>query len=191
MKWTKTNVNRLIKLHKSGLKTREIAEKLNRTVSSVSGKINTLQQRGELPYKHKGKKSVKDVIKEKKTTKVNKHPAWKADRKVGEYQKLMKMYQQQKPKQKPTNLDSSARKINDKMLEITKMLQSKNDAYGDSALAPIRVFSKSDGQEQLKVRIDDKLNRLIQGNDSIESDKDVILDLVGYLVLLLIAMDDY
>ncbi len=75
------------------------------------------------------------------------------------------------------------------MYEITKMLQSKNDSYGDSALSPIRVFSKSDGQEQLKVRIDDKLNRLIQGNDNIESDKDVIMDLVGYLVLLLIAMD--
>ncbi len=74
--------------------------------------------------------------------------------------------------------------------EIELFLLTKNDQYGDSALAPIRIFSKSDKSEQLKVRIDDKLNRLMQGNASIEKDEDVIKDLIGYLVLLLINIRD-
>ena len=73
--------------------------------------------------------------------------------------------------------------------EIKTMLLKKNEAYGDSALKPVRVFSKSDADEQIKVRIDDKLNRLMQGKDILESDNDVIKDLVGYLILLLINQD--
>lgn len=70
--------------------------------------------------------------------------------------------------------------------EIKAMLLKKNEAYGDSALKPVRVFSKSDADEQIKVRIDDKLNRLMQGKNILESDNDVIKDLIGYLILLLI-----
>jgi len=51
-------------------------------------------------------------------------------------------------------------------------------------LKPIRVFSKANAKEQLLVRLDDKLNRIKQGNDILESDEDVITDLIGYLVLL-------
>ena len=74
------------------------------------------------------------------------------------------------------------------MDEIKTMLLAKNVQYGDSALQPVRVFSTADTNEQIKVRIDDKINRIVQGNDSIESDEDVIQDLIGYLVLLLINM---
>ena len=70
--------------------------------------------------------------------------------------------------------------------QIRVMLLEKNNAYGDSALSPIRIFSKSDSSEQLKVRIDDKLSRIKQGEDTLESDDDVIKDLIGYLILLLI-----
>jgi hypothetical protein len=73
--------------------------------------------------------------------------------------------------------------------ELKAFLLSKNEQYGDSALTPIRIFSKSDDKEQLKVRIDDKLNRLLQGNANIEKDEDVIKDLIGYLILLLISME--
>ena len=72
------------------------------------------------------------------------------------------------------------------MNEINRFLIQKNNQYGDSVLQPIRIFSTSDKTEQIKVRIDDKLNRLMQGNASLESDEDVIKDLIGYLVLLLI-----
>jgi len=79
-------------------------------------------------------------------------------------------------------------KIAGLMDEIKTMLLAKNVQYGDSALQPVRVFSTADTTEQIKVRIDDKINRIVQGNDSMESDEDVIKDLIGYLVLLLINM---
>ena len=49
---------------------------------------------------------------------------------------------------------------------------------------PIRIFSKANAQEQILVRIDDKLNRIKQGSDILETDEDVIQDLIGYLILL-------
>jgi len=67
--------------------------------------------------------------------------------------------------------------------DIQALLIQKNRAYGDSALNPIRVFSNASTKEQILVRIDDKLNRIKQGNNKID-DEDVIQDLIGYLVLL-------
>lgn len=68
--------------------------------------------------------------------------------------------------------------------EIAELLKAKNRAYGDSALNPVRIFSRTDSAEQIRVRIDDKLSRMARGSASGE---DVILDLMGYLVLLRIA----
>ena len=70
---------------------------------------------------------------------------------------------------------------------ISDLLVGKNRAYGDSALSPLRVFSKADTVEQIKVRLDDKLSRLARGSAAGE---DVILDLIGYLVLLRIAQKE-
>lgn len=67
---------------------------------------------------------------------------------------------------------------------VKAMLLEKNAAYGDSALNPVRVFSQASPVEQLLVRIDDKLSRLARGSAAGE---DVIMDLIGYLVLLRIA----
>lgn len=69
--------------------------------------------------------------------------------------------------------------------EIAHMLINKNIAYGNSALDPVRVFSKAGPREQLYVRIDDKLNRLMKGTDY-PGDNDID-DLIGYLILLKIA----
>lgn len=66
------------------------------------------------------------------------------------------------------------------LFEIEELLLAKNKAYGDSALNPVRIFSKSDTIEQLNVRIDDKLSRLKRGENAGE---DVILDLLGYLLI--------
>ena len=74
--------------------------------------------------------------------------------------------------------------------EVTELLLQKNKQYGDSALKPIGIFAKGSAEELIRVRIDDKLNRIVQGDESIERDEDVILDLIGYLVLLLIALRD-
>lgn len=68
----------------------------------------------------------------------------------------------------------------------TNLLISKNIKYGNSAVCPVRFFSKADPVEQIKVRIDDKLNRAINSGQFVE-DEDVILDLIGYLILLRVA----
>ena len=57
-------------------------------------------------------------------------------------------------------------------------------------MKPLGIFANGSAEELIRVRIDDKLNRLLQGDESIESDTDVILDLIGYLVLLLISMEE-
>jgi CRISPR/Cas system CSM-associated protein Csm2 small subunit len=69
--------------------------------------------------------------------------------------------------------------------EILEMLLEKNRKYGDSALNPVRIFSKCDTQTQINVRLDDKLSRL--KNAQTDEDEDVIADLIGYLILLQVA----
>lgn len=71
--------------------------------------------------------------------------------------------------------------IREECAAIADLLATKNRAYGNSALAPLRIFSRASAAEQLLVRIDDKLSRLARGSDAGE---DVALDLLGYLVLL-------
>ena len=83
---------------------------------------------------------------------------------------------------------NTAELITKKVKEIETLLLEKNRKYGDSALNPCRIFSKSDAVEQIKVRIDDKLKRL--QNEQNDEDEDVVKDLVGYLVLLMIAKDN-
>jgi len=79
-------------------------------------------------------------------------------------------------------------KIRKTMKEVLDLLIAKNKQYGDSAMNPTRIFARGSAEDLIRVRIDDKLNRLLQGDNSIERDEDVILDLIGYLVLLLIAI---
>lgn len=70
---------------------------------------------------------------------------------------------------------------------IADMLISKNRAYGDSALDPVRIFSKASATEQILVRVDDKLSRFARGS-GYPGDNDID-DLIGYLVLLKIAKE--
>lgn len=70
-------------------------------------------------------------------------------------------------------------------VDLAELLLRKNIAYGNSALEPIRVFSNATTQEQLLVRIDDKLSRLQRGSEF--PGDDTISDLLGYLVLLKIS----
>ena len=79
----------------------------------------------------------------------------------------------------------SGQKIIRQCLEIAEMLINKNISYGDSALSPIRIFSQADNQEQIKIRIDDKINRVKNGS-GFAGDNDID-DLIGYLILLKIA----
>ena len=73
--------------------------------------------------------------------------------------------------------------------DIKELLIHKNRKYGNSALQPNRIFSKCSATEQLLVRIDDKLNRIMKGAGLLANDEDVVNDLIGYLVLLKISME--
>ena len=71
---------------------------------------------------------------------------------------------------------------------VKTLLLQKNLKYGDSALDPVRVLSKSSPVEQILVRIDDKLSRISRG-DLLTDDEDVINDIIGYFILLKIALE--
>ena len=65
--------------------------------------------------------------------------------------------------------------------EVKALLLEKNKAYGNSALEPVRIFSRVDTLEQINVRIDDKLSRIARGCEFDGDDTE--LDLIGYLIL--------
>lgn len=71
--------------------------------------------------------------------------------------------------------------------EIAHLLIEKNISYGNSALSPINVFSKQNDIDSLNSRIDDKLSR-IKNAQGFPGDNDID-DLIGYLILLKIAID--
>jgi len=73
------------------------------------------------------------------------------------------------------------------MEDIRALLIEKNRSYGNSALAPVRIFSSASPTEALLVRIDDKLSRVSRGSEF--PGEDTIRDLIGYLVLLLVARE--
>tara|TARA_R110000751_G_scaffold73678_3_gene148952 strand:- start:1494 stop:1757 length:264 start_codon:yes stop_codon:yes gene_type:complete len=87
-------------------------------------------------------------------------------------------------------MDDIQKKIKEVGKEISNFLLAKNKQYGNSVFEPLSIFSKGTPQESLRVRIDDKLSRLKRGNDSIESDIDIVKDLIGYLILLYIMMKE-
>ena len=86
-------------------------------------------------------------------------------------------------------VDNSTTLIGKKCDELKNLLIGKNLKYGDSALKPARIFSNASAIEQIKVRIDDKINR-ISNSGVLSDDEDTVMDLAGYLILLRIALDD-
>jgi hypothetical protein len=91
-------------------------------------------------------------------------------------------YKGQKSYNDPTVM--KAKEIAD---EIIEMLNNKNIAYGNSALNPLRLFSNVSAMEGLCVRIDDKLSR-ISNSGITEGTEDSVKDLIGYLLLLQVAL---
>lgn len=87
-------------------------------------------------------------------------------------------------------------RIREECARLADFLVEKNQAYGDSALDPVQVFTRPLGIADrrtrsiagLRHRIDDKLSRLSRGGEY-QGDDD-LLDLVGYLILLRIAEVD-
>ena len=86
-------------------------------------------------------------------------------------------------------MDKTTDKIKKIGQEVIDMLVEKNIAYGDSATKPINIFSKGDAVDSLCARIDDKISRIGQ-KGIYDKTEDTVKDLCGYLILLLIALDD-
>ena len=63
---------------------------------------------------------------------------------------------------------------------LKEFLLAKNKNYGNSATEPVRVFSKSNANEGILVRMDDKLSRIKNSDTCARND---ITDLAGYLIL--------
>jgi len=75
-------------------------------------------------------------------------------------------------------------KVTDDMRDL---LITKNRAYGDSATNPSNIFSSGSPIESLCARIDDKLMR-IQNKGINDKTEDTVSDLIGYLILLKVAI---
>ena len=86
-------------------------------------------------------------------------------------------------------MSSSKEQIKDVTGRVYRMLAEKNEAYGNSALEPINIFSKGDAVESLQARIDDKLAR-IKNKGLNDETEDTLFDLCGYLILLIIAKEN-
>jgi hypothetical protein len=79
---------------------------------------------------------------------------------------------------------TSADKITAICDSMKELLLEKNARYGDSALNPIKVFSRLNPAEGILIRLDDKLSRVKNGDNLRKNDT---ADLIGYLVLLCAA----
>ena len=86
-----------------------------------------------------------------------------------------------------TDFDSFADKLDKVSSEIVELLKSKNKAYGNTALDPVKIFSRLDATEALCARIDDKIMR-IKNKGINDQTEDTVDDLIGYLLLLKMSM---
>lgn len=71
--------------------------------------------------------------------------------------------------------------------EVIDLLIEKNRAYGDSATNPCNIFSKGNAVESLCARLDDKLMR-VKNKGINDETEDTVKDIIGYLILLKVAM---
>ncbi len=79
-----------------------------------------------------------------------------------------------------------SKQITEVLKGMDSLLQYKNKKYGNAALEPLGIFSKLTGDEGIRVRLDDKIQRI---KNSKEHSKNDISDLIGYLVLLSVNKD--
>ena len=92
---------------------------------------------------------------------------------------LVPVASEEKPEEKITEVANSVRDL----------LVSKNRAYGDSALTTVAIFGNADPIISLTARIDDKLMRIKNRGINVDTE-DTVSDLIGYLILLKIALND-
>lgn len=84
--------------------------------------------------------------------------------------------------------NDSADRIKRKFDSIRDLVLEKNRLYGDAALNPYSVFSKISPADRLRSRIDEKISRY--RNHKAGDLESPLVDLVGCLVLLILAEED-
>lgn len=103
--------------------------------------------------------------------------------------KNVKIHEGTKPQITEINRDilltDTQNKIVNYCSKISEILIYKNKMYGNSALVPKGIFYKGNAQDSILIRLDDKLGRIINNNGELRVND--IVDIIGYLVLLLIA----
>ena len=83
---------------------------------------------------------------------------------------------------------NNTEKLIEEICESMKnLLIQKNRDYGDSATNPSNVFSSGSPVDSICARIDDKLMR-IQNKGINDKTEDTVSDLIGYLILLKVAL---
>lgn len=82
-------------------------------------------------------------------------------------------------------LTESQKKISEICDSIKDLLLYKNEKYGDSALNPNNVFYKGDSTNSIKIRLDDKIGRIKNCEETRVND---VADVTGYCILLLASM---
>lgn len=72
---------------------------------------------------------------------------------------------------------------------VKDLLIAKNREYGASVFRPLGVFSSMGPEQQIDVRIDDKLARIraVREMAEVKVHEDTELDLIGYLILKRVA----
>lgn len=85
--------------------------------------------------------------------------------------------------------DDVQRLIAEECDAVKELLLAKNREYGNSAFEPIGVFSTLTAEQQIAVRLDDKLKRIqtTRRLSDVRIHEDTEQDLLGYLVLLRVA----
>ena len=82
-------------------------------------------------------------------------------------------------------IENAQKDIQTACQSLSEFLLEKNRRYGNSALEPVGIFAKAiEPNDQLTVRIDDKLARI---RNSKELRKNDVVDPAGYLILVMIA----
>lgn len=81
--------------------------------------------------------------------------------------------------------DETRRLLAEASIRLGCLLIRKNERYGNSALEPLEVFARDiTPAQRLGVRMDDKINRIVQGLGINGGDaEDPRVDLAGYLLL--------
>ena len=83
------------------------------------------------------------------------------------------------------SLTESQMKIVEICDSMKDLLLYKNQKYGDSALNPNNIFYKGDSTNSIKIRLDDKIGRIKNCEETRIND---VADVIGYCTLLLVSI---